>query len=153
MLTSYTLQFPRYSQDKILKVKVTTAMAKVKSRPQHDVAHQQTPTNVPIRYQLPTSYSFQEMARTRFYRWRSLWQGQIKVTPWCAHLHPLNKAPTKYQLLTPYSFWDTALTNFFPLPVQTPAHLDTMAENNTLTVLKGCGVKTKEIIVLLMKGK
>ena len=37
--TSYTLRFPRYSPDKILWVKVTTARSKVKSRSDHDVAH------------------------------------------------------------------------------------------------------------------
>ena len=33
-------------------------------------------TNVPTKYQLPTPYSFQDIARTRFYRSRSLQQGQ-----------------------------------------------------------------------------
>ena len=63
----------------------------------HDVAHLQPPTNVPTKYQLPTHYSFQDtasinlilptpysfgdIAQTRFYRSRSLWQGQIKVIP------------------------------------------------------------------------
>ena len=37
--TAYTLQFLRYSQDKILKVKVTTANSRVKSRSHHDVVH------------------------------------------------------------------------------------------------------------------
>ena len=73
---SYTLQFPRYSPDKISKVKVTSAMSKVKSRSHHEVAHLQPPTNVPIKYQLPTPYSFRDMAQTRFYRSRSLQQGQ-----------------------------------------------------------------------------
>ena len=34
----YTLQFLRYSPDKIFKLKVTTARKKVKSRSHHDVA-------------------------------------------------------------------------------------------------------------------
>ena len=55
-------------------------MSKVKSRSHHDIAHQQPPTNVPTKYQLPTSYIFQDMAQTRLYRSRSLWQGQINVT-------------------------------------------------------------------------
>ena len=38
-------------------------------------------TNVPTKYQLPTPYGFRDIARTRFYRSRSLRQGQIKVTP------------------------------------------------------------------------
>ena len=33
-------------------------------------------TNVPTKYQLPTPYNFQDMAWTRFYRSRSLCQGQ-----------------------------------------------------------------------------
>ena len=85
--TSYTLQFPRYSLDKIFKLKVTTARSKAKSRSHHDVAH----------------------------------------------LHFLTNVPTKYQLPTPCGFRDTEL---FP-----PAHPDTMGENNTPIVLKGCGVK------------
>ena len=39
-------------------------------------------TNVPTKYQLPTPYGFQDVARTIFYRSRSLQQGQINVTPW-----------------------------------------------------------------------
>ena len=34
------------------------------------------PTNVPTKYQLPTPYNFREIARTRYYRSRSLRQGQ-----------------------------------------------------------------------------
>ena len=52
--TSYTLRFPRYSLDKILKV--TTARSKVKSRSDHDIAHLHPLTNVPSKYQLPTPY-------------------------------------------------------------------------------------------------
>ena len=49
---------------------------KVKSRSHHDVAHLHPLTNVPSKYQLPTPHGFQDTARTRFYRSRSLWQGQ-----------------------------------------------------------------------------
>ena len=49
---------------------------KVKSRSHHDAAHLQPLTNVPTKHQLPTPYGFQDIARTRFYRSRSLWQGQ-----------------------------------------------------------------------------
>ena len=31
------------------------------------------PTNVPSKYQLPTPYGWRDIARTRFYRSRSLW--------------------------------------------------------------------------------
>ena len=57
-------------------MKVTTARSKVKSGSHHDAAHLQPLTNVPTKYQLPTPYSFRDIARTRFYRSRSLQQGQ-----------------------------------------------------------------------------
>ena len=79
--TSYTLKFLRYSPDEILKVKVTIARSKVKSRSHHDVAHLHPLTNVPTNYQLPTPYCFRHIAWTRFYRSRSIWQGQISITP------------------------------------------------------------------------
>ena len=53
----------------------------VKSKSRHDVAHLQTPTTVPTKYQLPTPYDFQDIAQTRFYKSRSQQQGQIKVKP------------------------------------------------------------------------
>ena len=53
------LRFPRYSSDKILKLKVITARPKVKSR--SDIL-----TNVPTKYQLPTPYGFGDTARTNF---------------------------------------------------------------------------------------
>ena len=74
--TSYTLRFPRYSPDKIFELKVTTARPKVKSLSDHDIAHLHPLTNIPTKYQLPTPYGFWDIARTRFYRSRSLWQGQ-----------------------------------------------------------------------------
>ena len=81
--TSYTLRFLRYSPDKILQIKVTVARSKVKSRSHNDVAHLHPLTNVTTKYQLPTPYgfrTFRDIAWTRFYRSRSLQQGQIKVT-------------------------------------------------------------------------
>ena len=53
----------------------TMAMSKVKSSPHYDVAHPHPLTNVPSTYQLPTPYSFRDIAQTRFYRSSSL-QGQ-----------------------------------------------------------------------------
>ena len=47
--TSYTYQFLRYSQYKILKVKVTTVRSKVKSKSHHDIAHLQPLANAPIK--------------------------------------------------------------------------------------------------------
>ena len=83
------------------------ARSKVKSRSDHDVAHLQSLTNIPTKYQLPTPYSFRDIARTRFYRSRSLQQGQRSNQESdhdIAHLHPLTNIPTKYQLPTPYGF-------------------------------------------------
>ena len=65
--TSYTLQFPRYSPDKIFKLKVTTTRSKVKSRSDHDTAHLYPLTNVPTKYQLPTPYGFWDTARTNYF--------------------------------------------------------------------------------------
>ena len=50
--------------------------SKVTSSLHHDAAHLQSLTNVPSKYQLPTPHGFRDIARTRFYRSRSLWQGQ-----------------------------------------------------------------------------
>ena len=74
--TSYTLRFPRYSPDKIFKLKVTTGRSKVKSRSDQDNAHLHPLSNIPTKYQVPTPYSFWDIARTRFYSSRSLQQGQ-----------------------------------------------------------------------------
>ena len=76
ILTFYTLRFLRYIPDKIFKLKFTTTRSKVKSRSHHDVARLHPLTNVPTKYQLPTPYSFRDIAWTRFYRSRSLQQGQ-----------------------------------------------------------------------------
>ena len=88
--TSYTLWFPRYSPHKILYVKVTMARSKVKSRSHHDVAHLHPLTNVPTMYQLPTPYGFQDIAQTRFYRSRSLWQGPRSNQGHTMTLHTYN---------------------------------------------------------------
>ena len=55
---------------------VTLTRSRVKSRSQNDVAHLHALTNVPTKYQLPTPYDFRDIAWTRFYRSRSLQQGQ-----------------------------------------------------------------------------
>ena len=52
------------------------ARSNVKSRSHHDDAHLQPPTNVPTKHHLPTPYAFRDIARTRFYRSRSLRQGK-----------------------------------------------------------------------------
>ena len=43
------------------------ARSKVKSRSHHDIAHLHHLTNVPTKYQLPTPYSFRDIARTNFF--------------------------------------------------------------------------------------
>ena len=85
---------------------VTMTRTKVKSRSHHD-AYLQPQTNIPTKYQLPTPYSFKDIAQGRFHRSRSLRQGQRSnqgQTMTFAHLHLLTNVPTKYQLPTPYSF-------------------------------------------------
>ena len=91
VLPSYTLQFPRYSPDKILKVKVTAAISKVTSRSHHYFAHLQPPTNVPTARSEVKSRSHHDVAQ----------------------LHLLTNVPTKYQLPTPYGFRDIAWTRFY----------------------------------------
>ena len=57
--------------------------------------------------QLPTPYGFQDTARTRLYRSRSLWQCQRSNQGHNMMFHtykPLTNVPTMYQLLTPYGF-------------------------------------------------
>ena len=96
-----------YSQDKILHVD-TTAMSKVKSRSQHDVAHLHPPNQCP--YQVSTSYTLQ------FPRYSPDKVIQVKVTTAMSkvkHLHPLINVPTKYPLPTPYGFQDIAQTRFY----------------------------------------
>ena len=93
--TSYTIWLLRYSPNKILQVKVTTARSQVKWRSDHVVAHLQPPTNVPTMYQLPTPYSYQGIALTWIYKSRSLWQGQIKVRPCCCTSTTSNHVPKK----------------------------------------------------------
>ena len=69
------------------KLKVTTARSKVKSRSRYDNAHLHPLTNVSTKYQLPTPYVFRDIALTRFYRSRSLQQGQTSNQGHCMTLH------------------------------------------------------------------
>ena len=48
--------------EKKIKEKVTIERPKVRSRLHYDVAQLQALTNVPIKYQLQSSYGFQDMA-------------------------------------------------------------------------------------------
>ena len=70
--TFYTLRFQRYSPDNILKVMVTTARSKCKSRLQHDDAHLQPLTTVPSKYQIPTQFPKYNPGKVK---------GEIKVIP------------------------------------------------------------------------
>ena len=82
----------------------------------HDAAQLYPLTNVPTKYQLPTPYGFRDIARTRFYRSRSLRQGQRSNQGNTTTLHtytPLTNVPTKYQLPTPHAFRDIARTRFY----------------------------------------
>ena len=50
--------------------------------------HTYTPlTNVPSKYQLHTPHGFEDIAQTRFYRSRSLWQGQRSYQDQTMTLH------------------------------------------------------------------
>ena len=68
-------------------------------------------TNAPTKCQPSAPYGIQEIAQTRFYRSRSLRQGQRSHHD-NAHLHLLTNVPTRYQLATPYCFQDIAWTRF-----------------------------------------
>ena len=72
---------------------VTITRSKVKSRSQNDVAHLQPITNIPTKYQLPTPYGFQDIAQTRFYRSRSLRQGQRSNQGYTMTLHTYKTPP------------------------------------------------------------
>ena len=77
-------------------------MSKVKSRSHHNVAHLQPLTNVPIKYQLHTLYSFRDIAQTRLYRTRSLQQGQRSYQGHIMMMHTYSQTnvPTKYTSYT-----------------------------------------------------
>ena len=75
-----------------------------------------TLTNVPAKYQLPTPYGFQDIARGRFYRSRSLQQHLMSNQDHTMTLHthnPLINVPTNYQLPILYSFRDIARNWFY----------------------------------------
>ena len=131
----YILRNQRNNPDKILKLMVTLT----RSKEGHTMTlHTYTPNQCP--YQVATSYTLglRDIARTRFYRSRSLWQGQrsnqrshheiahlqVKVTLArsknksrshhdIAYLLSLSNVPTKYQLPTPYGGHDIARTRFY----------------------------------------
>ena len=86
--------------------------SKVKSRSHHDIVHLQTLTNVPTKYQLLTPCVFQDISRTRFYRSRSLQQGQRSNQGHAMTLHTYTSQPP-YQLPQPYGCQDIACIRFY----------------------------------------
>ena len=101
--TFYTLWNPRNSPDKILKLMVTITRSKVKLRSQSDVAYLQPITNFPTKYQRHTPYGFQDIARTRFYRSRSLLQGERSTQGHTMTLHTYTPNQCPYQVTTSYT--------------------------------------------------
>ena len=82
-IPSYTLRFLRHGPDKILKVKVTTARSKIKSRSHHDIAHlhtqQMSPPNINfLHLTVAKLWPKQDFKGQGHY---SKVKGQIKVTP------------------------------------------------------------------------
>ena len=74
-------------------VMVITTRTRVKSRSYHAIAQLQSLTNVPTKYRLFTTYSFQDIDRIRFSNSRSLWQGQRSSQGHTMTLHTYNSHP------------------------------------------------------------
>ena len=66
---------------------------------QHDAVHLQSSTNVPTKNELPTHYSFRDTAWTRFYRSRSLLQGQRSNQGHIITLHIYNPQPMSLRII------------------------------------------------------
>ena len=127
------------------------AKLKIKSRSHHDVLHLHILANIPTQYQLPTPYSFRDIARTTFYRSRSLRQHQRSNQGHTMMLHTYTPNQCPYQVSTSYSlqyprhspdkilevkvtmarhtnppnqcpYQVTARTNFFPPPARSSRH-------------------------------
>ena len=116
-------------------MKVTTARSKVKSRSRHDVAHLQPLTNVPTKYQLPTPYGFRDIAQTRFYRSRSLCQGQRSNQGHTMTLPTFTPSQCPYQVSTSYTLWVPSYSpdKFFKLKVTTARSHRDIAHLHPLT--------------------
>ena len=80
------------------------ARSKVISRSDHDVAHLHPLTNIPTKYQLPTPYSFRDIAGQDFIGQGHYGKVKSRSDHDVAHLHPLTNVPTTYELPTPYGF-------------------------------------------------
>ena len=79
------------------------ARSKVRSRSHHDVLHLHPLANVPTQYQLPTQYGFRDISRTRFYRSKSLQQGQRSTQGHTMTLHTYDPNQCPYQVSTSYT--------------------------------------------------
>ena len=66
-------------------------------------------------------------------------------------LHPTPPNQCPYQVLACYTLWFLrySRTNFFLPPARMPNYPDTMGENNTLTALKCCGVKSFAMTIVV----
>ena len=76
---------------------------KVKSRSHHDTAHLYPLSNVPTKCQIPTPYRSRDIVRTRFYKSRSLQQGQRSNQGHSMTLHTNTPSQCLYQLSTSYT--------------------------------------------------
>ena len=106
--TPYTLWFPRYSQDNILKVKVTTARSKFKSR-SHDVAHLANETSKNQLLHLKVSEIWP----------RYDFKGQGHTSKVIAYLHPLTNVPNIYHLSYTLQFLRYSLDKILKVKVTT----------------------------------
>ena len=102
VLTSYTLPVLRYSQNKILKVKVTTARSKLKSRSHHDAAHLHPQPMSPTKYEHPLQLS-QCSSGKNFKLKVTMTRSNVKSRSHndIAHLHPTPPLPQPLTLLWP----------------------------------------------------
>ena len=82
---------------RFFKVKVITARSKVKSRPIYDETQLHFLTNVATKYELPTPYSFRDIAWTQFFKVKVI-TARSKVKSRSnydeAQLHTLTNVPT-----------------------------------------------------------
>ena len=79
----------------------------------NDVAHLQLPPNVPTKYQLPTTYGFRDIARTRFYTSRSLRPGPRSNQDHTMKLYTYNPQPMSLPRINFLPFRDIARTRFY----------------------------------------
>ena len=82
------------------------ARSKVKSRSNYEEAQLNPLTNVSTKYELPTPYSFRDMAMARFFKVKVITaRSKVKSRSHdVAQPHHLYIVPTRYELLTPYGF-------------------------------------------------